>query len=149
MVMMEGTFFLSNQPGSFVISPCAPTNSTSNHHSYGQDEPDDTFYEPEEDVQDFAPDAEVDEEAIEANRQAEEGDDRVVVSGDPNQVQKPSSDADKKIPEEKRTTTPYMTKYERARVLGTRALQIRFVLSLLCSMYNSMLTRQHECPCSS
>lgn len=24
-----------------------------------------------------------------------------------------------------RTTTPYMTKYERARVLGTRALQIR------------------------
>ena len=32
---------------------------------------------------------------------------------------------DKKIPKEKRSTTPYMTKYERARVLGTRALQIR------------------------
>ena len=32
---------------------------------------------------------------------------------------------DKKIPKEKRNTTPYMTKYERARVLGTRALQIR------------------------
>ncbi|KAF2461278.1 RNA polymerase, subunit omega/K/RPB6 [Lineolata rhizophorae] len=31
---------------------------------------------------------------------------------------------DKKVPNEKRTTTPYMTKYERARVLGTRALQI-------------------------
>jgi DNA-directed RNA polymerase I, II, and III subunit RPABC2 len=31
----------------------------------------------------------------------------------------------RKIPKEKRTTTPYMTKYERARVLGTRALQIR------------------------
>lgn len=28
------------------------------------------------------------------------------------------------IPKEDRTTTPYMTKYERARVLGTRALQI-------------------------
>lgn len=28
------------------------------------------------------------------------------------------------IPKEKRTTTPYITKYERARVLGTRALQI-------------------------
>lgn len=28
------------------------------------------------------------------------------------------------IPKENRTTTPYMTKYERARVLGTRALQI-------------------------
>merc|ERR1712000_595755 len=31
---------------------------------------------------------------------------------------------DKKIPEAERTTTPYMTKYERARILGTRALQI-------------------------
>ena len=34
---------------------------------------------------------------------------------------------DKKVPTEKRSTTPYMTKYERARVLGTRALQIRYV----------------------
>lgn len=29
-----------------------------------------------------------------------------------------------------RLTTPYMTKYERARVLGTRALQIRYVQPL-------------------
>lgn len=28
------------------------------------------------------------------------------------------------IAKDKRTTTPYMTKYERARILGTRALQI-------------------------
>ncbi|KAK9322431.1 DNA-directed RNA polymerase [Lipomyces orientalis] len=28
------------------------------------------------------------------------------------------------IPKDKRATTPYMTKYERARILGTRALQI-------------------------
>lgn len=34
---------------------------------------------------------------------------------------------EKKIEESKRSTTPYMTKYERARVLGTRALQIRYV----------------------
>ena len=34
----------------------------------------------------------------------------------------------KRIPEHERSTTPYMTKYERARVLGTRALQIRFVV---------------------
>lgn len=55
---------------------------------------------------------------------------RVVVSGDPSagysgkvmeQVR------EKKVPNEQRATTPYMTKYERARVLGTRALQIRFV----------------------
>ncbi|KAL8892337.1 MAG: hypothetical protein Q9215_000736 [Flavoplaca cf. flavocitrina] len=32
---------------------------------------------------------------------------------------------EKKIPKDQRCTTPYMTKYERARVLGTRALQIR------------------------
>lgn len=31
---------------------------------------------------------------------------------------------EKAIPKEDRTTTPYMTKYERARILGTRALQI-------------------------
>ena len=34
---------------------------------------------------------------------------------------------DRRIPNDKRTTTPYMTKYERARVLGTRALQIRYI----------------------
>lgn len=94
--------------------------------SYGQDEPDDTFYEPEENIEEFAPDAEVDEQAIEARALVQDGEERGVVTSDPNQnVQKPSSDADKKIPDDKRSTTPYMTKYERARVLGTRALQIR------------------------
>lgn len=34
---------------------------------------------------------------------------------------------DKRIEDSKRSTTPYMTKYERARVLGTRSLQIRWV----------------------
>ena len=29
---------------------------------------------------------------------------------------------------QERVTTPYMTKYERARVLGTRALQVRAVM---------------------
>lgn len=35
-------------------------------------------------------------------------------------------------PNKVRVTTPYLTKYERARILGTRALQIR-LLSLSCS----------------
>lgn len=39
----------------------------------------------------------------------------------------------RRIPNDKRTTTPYMTKYERARVLGTRALQIRWVLFMQTS----------------
>ena len=56
----------------------------------------------------------------------------VVNIGDPSasRGQKPGFDTvkgikEKKIADDKRTTTPYMTKYERARVLGTRALQIR------------------------
>ena len=51
-------------------------------------------------------------------------------AGDANQQQQVKKNAvlglkAKKIPEHERSTTPYMTKYERARVLGTRALQIR------------------------
>ena len=38
---------------------------------------------------------------------------------------------EKRIDDEKRSTTPYMTKYERARVLGTRALQIRYAFDPL------------------
>jgi len=59
------------------------------------------------------------------------GDRDVVVSGDPSAAAARGKSAatpkDKKIPNDQRTTTPYMTKYERARILGTRALQIRYV----------------------
>ncbi|KJX96824.1 unnamed protein product [Zymoseptoria tritici ST99CH_1A5] len=48
----------------------------------------------------------------------------VVASGEPGLVNAVKTIKSKKIAAEKRTTTPYMTKYERARVLGTRALQI-------------------------
>lgn len=64
---------------------------------------------------------------MEARAAAEEDDqDKNVVTSDPNQQGsgKPTGDAEKRIPDDKRTTTPYMSKYERARVLGTRALQI-------------------------
>lgn len=58
-------------------------------------------------------------------------DDMIIESGDTSQKKKVKNTVaelkKKKIPNEKRSTTPYMTKYERARVLGTRALQIRFV----------------------
>jgi DNA-directed RNA polymerase I, II, and III subunit RPABC2 len=66
---------------------------------------------------------------------AEAGDDNVVVSGDANAAAQAkegtkntvTSEKDKRVKNENRTTTPYMTKYEKARVLGTRALQIRWV----------------------
>jgi len=48
----------------------------------------------------------------------------VVTSGEPGLVNAVKTVKSKKIAQDKRTTTPYMTKYERARVLGTRALQI-------------------------
>ncbi|KAF2132288.1 RNA polymerase Rpb6, partial [Dothidotthia symphoricarpi CBS 119687] len=59
-------------------------------------------------------------------------DDNVVVSGDASAAaaakNKPKntveSEKDRKVASHLRTTTPYMTKYEKARVLGTRALQI-------------------------
>lgn len=74
----------------------------------------------------------------EDGERAEHGDDadNVIVSGDPSAAANSlksgeKSIKDKKIPESERTTTPYMTKYERARILGTRALQIRYDLSAL------------------
>lgn len=54
--------------------------------------------------------------------------DNIVISGDPSAAAnagKDKSSRDKRIPDDERNTTPYMTKYERARILGTRALQIR------------------------
>lgn len=41
------------------------------------------------------------------------------------------STAGKAVPKNKRITTSYLTKYERARVLGTRALQIRQLVSFV------------------
>lgn len=57
-----------------------------------------------------------------------------MISGDPNAGYAGrimEQHREKKVPNDQRTTTPYMTKYERARVLGTRALQIRLVLSFI------------------
>ncbi|CAK4029148.1 DNA-directed RNA polymerases I, II, and III subunit RPABC2 [Lecanosticta acicola] len=51
-------------------------------------------------------------------------DQNVVTSGQEPGLNTVKGVKSKKIPNDKRTSTPYMTKYERARVLGTRALQI-------------------------
>ncbi|RWA05155.1 hypothetical protein EKO27_g9948 [Xylaria grammica] len=96
----------------------------------GIDEP---MYEEEEEVFEDELDPEVQEDDDnEFNRRGNEDEDNVVVTGDPsataNTQKGPSANKsikDKRIPNEERTTTPYMTKYEKARILGTRALQIR------------------------
>ncbi|KAF4511411.1 hypothetical protein G6O67_003214 [Ophiocordyceps sinensis] len=82
----------------------------------------------DEDVTEFY-DPEVVEGEDEEHAVNGEDQDNVVVSGDPSAAANAlkggdRSVKDKKIPESERTTTPYMTKYERARILGTRALQI-------------------------
>ena len=66
-----------------------------------------------------------------ANGDMDDDMDNIVASGDVTAAEKAAKSLntvkgvkDKKIANENRSTTPYMTKYERARVLGTRALQI-------------------------
>ncbi|KAL4987059.1 RNA polymerase, subunit omega/K/RPB6 [Aspergillus falconensis] len=105
---------------------------------YGGDhEAEETYdYEPDQAYDDIEPEDFLNPEDVEGEEGAEGYEesyggavngDRVVVSGDPNAgysgkvVEQARA---KKIPNDQRTTTPYMTKYERARVLGTRALQI-------------------------
>ncbi len=106
----------------------------------------------DDDAQDYY-DPEVVEDDDDANGEGGEGgyqngvnghgddDMDIVISGDPSaaanhknpnqnggaggRVNNVKSLKDKKIPNDQRTTTPFMTKYERARILGTRALQIR------------------------
>ncbi|RSL61304.1 hypothetical protein CEP54_006320 [Fusarium duplospermum] len=93
----------------------------------GGDEP---MYEDEEVTEYYDPEV-VEEEDEDGENRPQDGEDmdNVVVSGDPSAAANALKGGekllkDKKIPEGDRTTTPYMTKYERARILGTRALQI-------------------------
>ncbi|KAI0024696.1 DNA-directed RNA polymerases I [Xylariomycetidae sp. FL0641] len=94
---------------------------------------DEPMYEEEEehfDEDDIDPEVPEGEDAADAGRRGAEEENDVVVSGDPSAAANRGkgsnvrSHKDKKIPTEERTTTPYMTKYEKARILGTRALQI-------------------------
>ncbi|CAG8130284.1 unnamed protein product [Penicillium nalgiovense] len=87
-------------------------------------------YEPGEDVFEEEPEEQEGlegEDGVEGEEYPTTNGENVVVSGDPNagyagKVMEQSRE--KKVPNDQRTTTPYLTKYERARVLGTRALQI-------------------------
>lgn len=82
-------------------------------------------YFDDEDVQEeYEPEPPEDGETL---QNGDEETENVIVSGDPSAAVKENikSQKEKKIPNDQRITTPYMTKYERARILGTRALQIR------------------------
>lgn len=62
-----------------------------------------------------------------------EGADGEAMQEDP-KPQHRDGEQDLKEANKERVTTPYMTKYERARVLGTRALQIRYHEHPLCHL---------------
>lgn len=83
------------------------------------------YYEEEEVPEEYEPEPAEGEEHL---QNGEEEGDNVIISGDPSAAAKENvkSHKDKKIPNDQRITTPYMTKYEKARILGTRALQIRY-----------------------
>lgn len=94
------------------------------------------YNEAPENFEDFdAPDHFSDGEFADPDPVAQNGDDATVKAEDGRTIVNGGySEADAQmrvkaakalaIPRDERTTTPYMTKYERARVLGTRALQI-------------------------
>ena len=99
-------------------------HAPSDHFDYEEEEP--QIYDGDDDQPDGAGD-----EDPEAARE-----DNIVAVGEQNrdsaaaakntEKNTVTSLKEKRVPDDKRTTTPYMTKYEKARVLGTRALQIRY-----------------------
>nr|XP_022292968.1 DNA-directed RNA polymerases I, II, and III subunit RPABC2-like [Crassostrea virginica] len=70
----------------------------------------------EHDVDNFDDDIDDDDEPLDEAVETQE-------DGEPIDIL-PADQANQPVAAQKRITTPYMTKYERARVLGTRALQI-------------------------
>lgn len=93
---------------------------------YEDDEPE---YDPDEPAEPEVEHAQVDDIDVGENpdQLLPTGDSsrEIVESGDINAAKGNKGTKDKKIDPSERKTTPYMTKYERARILGTRALQIR------------------------
>lgn len=87
------------------------------------------FNDGPENAMDFEAEHMSEEERFSDDEMKEEKEEKVIVNGglgpqdhEAHIVKK--SEKELAIPKDKRTTTPYMTKYERARILGTRALQI-------------------------
>lgn len=69
-----------------------------------------------------------DEQRTQSNQRQTQGDERMEIFNEEDLV---GTQAGVQVDPSKRITTPYMTKYERARVLGTRALQIAMCAPLM------------------
>ncbi|KAK8228760.1 DNA-directed RNA polymerase I [Phyllosticta paracitricarpa] len=79
----------------------------------------DAYYEDEDEVAGGQEDP--DQSKPEGENVVVAGDESAAAAAKANTIQEQRK---KRIPDENRTTTPYMTKYERARLLGVRAQQI-------------------------
>lgn len=100
----------------------SPTYDEENEYNFDEPEP-----------EGFDPDEE--QHAVDDTEVRNGDDSNIVASGDVSAAAAASRGKNKepkikKIPDDQRKTTPYMTKYEKARILGTRALQIRLVLAM-------------------
>jgi len=87
---------------------------------------------------DFQPDEDIDDMVEEEDEGGDQGDDVDVLEDNDNDEEK----IQEPVPTSERVTTRYMTKYEKARVLGTRAQQIRYVVTFMMTL---SLHTQHEC----
>jgi hypothetical protein len=134
--MMEGESMLQNPQ--YMHCPGSRTDQYLHSFSpaYDNDEPE---YDPEEPAEPDVETAHIDDIDIGENpdQLLLTGDSSrgVVSSGEPTAAANRENGGEKgpkekRIPNANRTTTPYMTKYERARILGTRALQIRCVFQI-------------------
>ncbi|THW72341.1 RNA polymerase Rpb6 [Aureobasidium pullulans] len=147
---LPSTFtFVANRSLSYLHRPCAHplqtqpllnakqhTQHTVNMSDYGDDGGGDFGAGEEYDDNMLGEDYDEVEDLVDDNNDPTGGTEdpehnaTIVASGDPNAVARANANLgvkglkEKRIDNDKRTTTPYMTKYERARVLGTRALQI-------------------------
>lgn len=88
----------------------------------GMDDPvdEDEFVDEDQDLDE--------DQKTQSNQQQLQGDDRMEILTEDDLA---GTQAGQRTDPSKRITTPYMTKYERARVLGTRALQIAMCAPLM------------------
>lgn len=93
----------------------------------------DAFNDRDENVMDFDEEGFSDNEGFDEEPEFQDDqttqDGKTIITGglgpdDAPALQHRKTTAQLAIPKDERSTTPYMTKYERARILGTRALQI-------------------------
>lgn len=82
----------------------------------------------DDNYEDQGDDNEFDDEGLDEVQEDPQDGEKIVVL--------PEDEVTRAVDKDKRITTPFMTKYERARVLGTRALQISMCAPIMVELEN-------------